>query len=74
MRHLFYEKPTMSPTLFHALYAYQWRSRWVIMSEELRRRLIHIDYNHTREEVLMVVIRLLQKIEDNGYKSQLGKR
>ena len=50
IRHSFYQKETSSPLVFHAHGAYGLRPKIVTMSEEFRRRLLHMDPLHTKKE------------------------
>ena len=63
IRHSFYEKPTTLPMVFHAKGAFEWRSKIVTMSEELRRRLRNSDKRHTVPELVEIV----RKMSDSGY-------
>ena len=67
IRHSFHEKPVMSPTVFHSNGAHEWRSKVTTMSEELRRRLLHMDTKHSRKDILDVVRKFFQKMEDSKY-------
>ena len=50
IRHSFYQKDTTSPLVFHAAGAYSWSPKITTMSEEMRRRLLHMDVDHTAED------------------------
>ena len=67
IRHSFYEKPVTSPMVFHANGVYDWRCKLVTMSEELRRRLLHMDGKHSKKDTTNIVRKFFQKIEDSGY-------
>merc|ERR1711867_429748 len=44
VRHSFYQKPTTSPLVFHSGGAHAWRIKIVTLAEEMRRRLLHMDW------------------------------
>ena len=56
--------------VFHALGAFDWKMKLTTMSEELRRRLIHMDKAHSTEERIHVARKFFQKLEDSGYNAK----
>ena len=66
IRHSFFQKPTKSPLVFHANGAFGWKAKLTTMSEELRRRFLHMDGVHTQEERIEVVKDILVKMADSG--------
>ena len=67
IRHTFFEKEISAPLVFHAKAAHSWRTKIVVLSEELRRRLRNTDRWHTLSERREIVGRFLQKLADSGY-------
>ena len=67
IRHSFFQKLTMSPLVFHANGVYAWKPKLTTMSEEFRRRLLHMDSQHTNPEKDEVIEDFLQKMTDSGY-------
>ena len=67
IRHSFYQKPSTSPLVFHAGGAHTWRSKIITLSEEMRRRLLHMDSGHCQSEILDIVKDHMQKLADSGY-------
>ena len=67
IRHTFYQKPTTSPLVFHASGAHSWRSKLITLAEELRRRFLHMDADHTWEDQRFVLSDFIQKMTDSGY-------
>ena len=67
IRHTFYEKAVTAPTVFHSRAAYNWRSKLVTLSEEMRRRMRNMDADHKQEEVLEVARKFTIKMANSGY-------
>ena len=67
IRHTFYQKETTSPLVFHSRGAHPWRSKIITLSEELRRRLRHMDRLHSIEDKREVLRDYIQKMCDSGY-------
>ena len=67
IRHSFYQKPSTSPLVFQAGGAHSWRSKIITLAEEMRRRLLHMDTRHSRQEQMEVMKDFLQKLCDSGY-------
>ena len=70
IRHTFYEKAVSAPTVFHSKAAYNWRSKLVTLSEEMRRRLRNMDTDHNTEEILAVTRKFCTKLANSGYNQQ----
>ena len=49
IRHTFFQKSVTLPLVFHAQGAHSWRSKLITLAEELRRRFLYMDANHTWE-------------------------
>ena len=71
--HSFYEKPITSPLLFHAKGAHGFRTKLVTLTEELRRRLLHMDQHHSHQDILQVAQKFITKMEDSGYSHNIRK-
>ena len=67
VRHTFFQKPVTSPLVFHAAGAHNWKSKIITLSEELRRRYLHMDGRHSIGERQEIVRDFLQKMADSGY-------
>ena len=70
IRHSFYQKEITSPLVFHAQGAHSWRSKLITLAEEMRRRYLHMDQDHTWEEQYPIMKDFLQKMADSGYSHQ----
>ena len=58
---------TASPLVFNAGSAYGLKAKITTLAEELGRRLVNIDQQHTEEEITEVVQDYIQKLMDSGY-------
>ena len=59
--------------VFHANGAFAWKPKLTTMSEELRRRLLHMDREHTEAEKDDIVDDFLLKMCDSGYNHSARK-
>ena len=62
-----YERAIAAPTVFHSRAAYNWRSKIITLSEELRRRYGNRERLHTSQEMDAVVGAFFQKLANSGY-------
>ena len=67
IRHTFFEKKMTSPLVFHARSAYNWRAKIVTLGEEVKRRLMNSDRQHTEEERAAILRTFLVKMANSGY-------
>ena len=74
IRHSFYQKPITLPLVFYANGAFGWKAKLTTMSEELRRRFLHMDDAHSQQERAEVVRDFLVKMADSGYKHPARKQ
>ena len=56
-----------APLVFHAKASHSWKTKIVVLAEELRRRLRNADSRHTLKDLLVIVRTFLQKMADSGY-------
>ena len=73
LRHSFYQKDITSPLVFHTDGAYGMKPKIVTMSEEFRRRLLHMNVHHTTEDRKEIPGHFIQKMADSGYKHSTRK-
>ena len=67
IRHSYYEKPSTSPLVFHGRGAVATRQKIITLAEEVRRRMMNADQDHSKEERLMILEKFSQKLIDSGY-------
>ena len=67
IRHTFFEKEISAPLVFHAKASHTWRTKFVVLSEELRRRLTNMDSRQSLQDRLVVIRNFLEKMSDSGY-------
>ena len=70
VRHSFYEKPITSPLVFHGRGACASRQKIVTLAEEIKRRMLNMDTEHTKEERLTVIRKFIQKMVDSSYTTE----
>ena len=57
----------MSSLVFHWEGAHPWKCKIVTLSEELRRRLLHIDSRHKLKDKIEILEYYIQKMCHSGY-------
>ena len=65
--HTFFQKPMTSPLVFYAAGVHNLKSKIITLSEELRRRYLHMDRRHSNGDRETVIKDFLQKMADSGY-------
>ena len=67
IRHTFYAKPSASPKVFHGQGAYPWRLKLVTLAEEVTRRMVNMDREHSVSQRVAVIEKFCTMMEDSLY-------
>ena len=62
-----------APLVFHSQASHTWKTKIVVLSEELRRRFRNMDVFHSWSARKEVVGRFLQKMKNSGYDQVTGE-
>ena len=73
IRHNYYEKPTTNPLVFHGRGACAIKQKVVIHGEEVKRRLLNQDREHSEEERKKELFKFCQKLMDSEYPREVRK-